>query len=155
MDLFKKLQAFTCKLYTSSTRTVDINTARCSAHGVGSSSLPSVHHAKTASSCIQCRVTTRLASGDIRKSQAQSSVAGSEMTLTVEWMRRYPAPETVLQLLSCTCSRSYKLPECQCMNNGLKCTNLCKLQTCDNQPKEEDLDTMITETNLTDSETDD
>ena len=27
-DLFKKLQAFTCKLYTSSTRPVDINTAR-------------------------------------------------------------------------------------------------------------------------------
>ena len=27
-DLFRKLQAFTCKLYTSSTTTVDINTAR-------------------------------------------------------------------------------------------------------------------------------
>ena len=30
-----------------------------------------------------------------------------------------------------------------------------KLQTCDNQPQEEDLDTMIAEIDLTDSETDD
>ena len=41
------------------------------------------------------------------------------------------------------------------MSNGLKCTNLCKLQTCDNQPQEEEIDTMITEMDLTDSETDD
>ena len=41
------------------------------------------------------------------------------------------------------------------MNNGLKCSNMDRLQTCDNQPQEEGLDTMITETNLTDSETDD
>ena len=41
------------------------------------------------------------------------------------------------------------------MSNGLKCTNLWRLQTCDNQPQDWDLDTIITETNLTDSETDD
>ena len=38
------------------------------------------------------------------------------------------------------------------MSNGLKCSNLRKLQTCDNQPQEEDLDTMITEIDLTDSD---
>ncbi|KAL7387197.1 hypothetical protein ABVT39_019818 [Epinephelus coioides] len=59
---------------------------------------------------------------------------------TLEWIRGSPAPEAVLQLLSCNCSRRYKLPECQCMSNGLKCTNQCKLQTCDNQPQEDDLD---------------
>ena len=41
------------------------------------------------------------------------------------------------------------------MSNGLKCTNLCKLHTCDNQPQEEDFDTMLMEIDLTDSETDD
>ena len=41
------------------------------------------------------------------------------------------------------------------MINGLQCANLIKLQTCDNQPQEEDLATMITEIDLTDSETDD
>ncbi|KAJ8395975.1 hypothetical protein AAFF_G00026830 [Aldrovandia affinis] len=75
--------------------------------------------------------------------------------LTVEWMRGSPVPEAVLQLLSCNCSRRCKLPECQCMSSGLKCTNLCKLQTCDNQPQEEGLGMMITEADLTDSETED
>ena len=75
--------------------------------------------------------------------------------LTVEWMRGYPAPDAVLQLLSCKCSRGCKLSECQCMSNGLKCTNMCKLQTCANQPQDEDIDMMISEAYLTDSETDD
>ena len=61
-------------------------------------------------------------------------------------MRGYPAPEWVLQLLLSKCSRRCKLPERQCMSNGLKCTNLRRLQTCDNQPQEEHLDTMITAT---------
>ena len=55
-DLFKKVEAFICKLYTLSKRTVHINTARhqlfCAR--VGISSLPSFHHARTTSSCIQC-----------------------------------------------------------------------------------------------------
>ena len=66
VDPLKKLQAFTCKLYTSSKTTVDINTSshQFSAHSIGSSNLPSFHHAMTASSCIPCALTTRLASGD-------------------------------------------------------------------------------------------
>ena len=119
------------------------STTSFSAHGVGSPNLPSFHHARTASSCIQCALTTRLASEDavsnnIRKSEAQSSVAGSEMTMTSSPLNGWgsPAPEAVLQLLLCKRSRRCKLPECQCMSNGLKCTKLCKLQTCDNQPQE-------------------
>ena len=73
--------------------------------------------------------------------------------LTVEWMRGSLAPDAVLQLLSCKCR--CKLPECQCMSNGLKCTNMCKLQTCANQPQDGDIDMMISETHPTDSETDD
>ena len=63
------------------------------------------------------------------------------------------APEVVLQLLSCNCSCKCKLPECLCLTNGLKYTSMCKLQTCDNQPQEEDL--IITEADLTDSEIED
>lgn len=73
--------------------------------------------------------------------------------LTLEWMRGSPAPEAVLQLLSCNCSRKCKLPECQCMANGLKCTHLCKLRTCENQPQEDDL--YLISDHLTDSETED
>ena len=75
-----------CKLYPHQQWTPTQPATRFSVHGVGSTSLPSFHHARTASSCIPCALTTRLASGDavsnnIRKSQAQSSVAGSEMTM--------------------------------------------------------------------------
>ena len=66
-------------------------------------------------------------------------VRNDDGQLTVEWMRGSPAPETVLQLLLCKCSRRCKLPKCQCMCTDLKCSNLCKLQTCDNQLQEEHL----------------
>jgi len=58
--------------------------------------------------------------------------------LVVEWMRGSPAPDTVLQLLSCKCVRSCKLPVCTCLSNGLKCTDMCRLQICSNQATEEE-----------------
>ena len=56
-------------------------------------------------------------------------------------MRGSPAPDAVLQLLSCKCARSCKLPECTCLVNGFKCTDMCKrkLQTYTNQAEEEKL----------------
>jgi hypothetical protein len=58
--------------------------------------------------------------------------------LNIEWMRGSPAPDTVLKLLSCKCARSCKLPDCTCLKNGLKCTDMGKLQTCNNQPLEDE-----------------
>ena len=60
--------------------------------------------------------------------------------LAIEWMRGKPAPDAVLQLLSCKCARTCKLPDCTCLANGLKCTDMCKLQTCNNQPTEDNED---------------
>ena len=94
-DLFKKLQAFNanCAHNPRQQWTSTPHATSFSAHGVRSSS------------CIPCALTTRLASGDavsnnIRKSQAQSSVAGQ---LTVEWLReysssRYSAAAVVVQV---------------------------------------------------------
>jgi len=70
--------------------------------------------------------------------------------LVIDWMRGLPAPDSMLQLLSCKCAGSCKLPDCTCLINGLKCTNMCKLQTCTNQPSDEE---PIAE--LTDSDVDD
>ena len=164
-DLFKKLQAFTCKLYTTSMTTEDINTARhqlfCARRGeLESSQMPP---------CKDCRfmhaMRANYQAGIWRGSLQQHPQVPSPVEhgwaknddgqLTVEWMRGSPALDAVLQLLSCKCSRGCKLPECQCMSNGLKCTNMCKLQTCANQPQDEDIDMMISEAYLTDSETDD
>ncbi|KAJ8389301.1 hypothetical protein AAFF_G00121660 [Aldrovandia affinis] len=110
---------------------------------VGSSSLASCHHASLQE---HLHILSPVEHGWARNDDGQ---------LTVEWMRGSPASEAVLQLLSCNCSHRCKLLECQCMSSGLKCTNLCKLQTCDNQPQEEGLGMMITAADLTDSETGD
>ena len=58
--------------------------------------------------------------------------------LAIDWMDGQPAPLAVMELLSCKCSRLCKLPDCQCMTNGLFCTENCKLKTCNNQPPEEE-----------------
>ncbi|KAK5904133.1 hypothetical protein CesoFtcFv8_005726 [Champsocephalus esox] len=49
-----------------------------------------------------------------------------------------PAPDAVLQLMSCKCARICKLPACVCLENQLKCTDVCKLQTCTNQRSEDE-----------------
>ena len=44
-----------------------------------------------------------------------------------------PAPQAVLDLLACNCTRKCSLPKCVCLSNGLKCTDMCRLQECENQ----------------------
>ncbi len=53
--------------------------------------------------------------------------------LVVHWMDGQPAPTAVLDSLACNCSRKCTLPKCECMANGLKCTEMCKLKPCENQ----------------------
>ena len=57
--------------------------------------------------------------------------------LAIDWMNGDPAPQALLQLLSCNCSRSCKIPGCPYMVNGLNCTDMCKLHTCSNRAAEE------------------
>ena len=44
-----------------------------------------------------------------------------------------PAPMAVLEFLWCQCKRRCELPHCTCLSNGLQCTDLCRLQHCDNR----------------------
>ena len=54
--------------------------------------------------------------------------------LSIQWITGLPAPEKVLNLLSCRCRKSCNGTACTCRSNGLKCTKMCLLQECDNQP---------------------
>ena len=56
--------------------------------------------------------------------------------LCIDWSDGLPAPQAVLDLLSCNCSKNCKLPKCVCMLNKLKCTDMCKLPNCSNQDDE-------------------
>ena len=53
--------------------------------------------------------------------------------LVVHWMEGKPTPQAILDMLTCNCTRTCQLPSCECMANGLKCTNICKLLHCGNQ----------------------
>ena len=55
--------------------------------------------------------------------------------LTIDWMSVEPALKAVLELLSGQNKRVYQLLSCTCLANGLHCTDMCRLQQC-NQPEE-------------------
>ena len=56
--------------------------------------------------------------------------------LSMDWMNGLPAPESVLNLLSCECSRRCNKESCPCIQNGLLCTDMCRLKDCDNRKYE-------------------
>ena len=63
-----------------------------------------------------------------------------------DWMDSKPAPDAVLELLPYRCSRSCKLPNCVCLVNGLKCTDMCNLKECNNQVQvDEEVDSYCSE----------
>jgi len=53
-------------------------------------------------------------------------------------MKGLPALEAVLQLMSCKYMHSCKLADCSCLAHKLKCTDMCKPQTCTNQRSEDE-----------------
>lgn len=60
----------------------------------------------------------------------------SGQRLDIVWMSGSPAPKAVIELLACTCKRVCKSNTCECILNGLKCSDLCRLADCSNQPDE-------------------
>ena len=44
------------------------------------------------------------------------------------WLGSKPAPEEVLELLSCTCKRACTVDNCCCLKVGLKCSDMCSVQ---------------------------
>ena len=52
--------------------------------------------------------------------------------LVIDWMKGLPAPQVVMELIACKCSRVCKAPECQCVANALRCSPARKNQFCDN-----------------------
>ena len=75
--------------------------------------------------------------------------------LAVHWMEGKPAPEAVLDLLACNCKRKCERPSCICLENGLKCTDMCRLQDCENQDSVIDMDYSDTGEDIEDDIEDD
>lgn len=145
--LYHSLQKFTCAMYCSNPGTSDINELRyrlfCLKRGdVDSNQLPPCNdtlHKHSLRANYQAAVWRR----SLQRCPAIPSPVGfgwcsEDDKLVVDWMGGQPAPQAVLELLSCQCSRSCKLPSCSCIVNGLKCTDMCRLQDCTNRPDDDD-----------------
>ena len=75
--------------------------------------------------------------------------------LTIAWGEGLPAPQAVMELLSCDCKKECVQDSCICIQNYLKCTNLCKLTSCANQPPEYDNNKTDLHNDSDDSDDDD
>ena len=146
-DLYRSLQKFTCTMYCSTPGTSNINELRyrlfCLKRGdVESNQLPPCNdtlHKHALRANYQAAVWRR----SLQRCPEIPSPVGSDWCtedgkLVVDWMGGQPAPQAVLELLSCQCSRSCKLPSCSCIVNGLRCTDMCRLQDCTNKPDDDD-----------------
>ena len=53
----------------------------------------------------------------------------AEGEITVKWLNSKPAPEEILEFLSCSCKKSCLNEDCCCFKAGLKCTDMCNVIT--------------------------
>ena len=63
-----------------------------------------------------------------------------EGDLAIDWMLRKPAPEEILELVSCGCKRNNCGNQCICKIHGLVCTDLCGCSNCENCTVNDDTD---------------
>lgn len=162
-ELQSKLEAFVCLMYAPKPGTNNVNDLRynlfCSRKGeVESHQLPPCQdclkkHSERAN--FQAAIWKRSILADPNTPvPVRHGWKMEEGHLVIDWMDGSPAPEAVLDLLSCKCSRVCKLPSCVCLLNGLKCTDMCRLRECTNQPSMEDSETDSTIEDGEDDDTD-
>ncbi|KAK3741562.1 hypothetical protein QZH41_002944 [Actinostola sp. cb2023] len=165
-DLFAKLEKFTCELYSS--RTTQVKDARynlfCSKNGeIESFQLPPCQdclrkHALRSN--YQASIWKRSLQGNSAIPSPEGmgwkmEVVDDREELQFDWMDGKPAPDAVLELLACRCTRSCKLPTCVCLVNVLKCTDVCILKECDNQLQDDDEVDTYNSDDVDDSDDDD
>ena len=48
--------------------------------------------------------------------------------LAIKWVSVRPSPDEILELMACTCPKKCITGKCCCIDNYLKCTDLCKIK---------------------------
>ena len=92
-------------------------------HGNSLHALSLLSHCKRAN--YQCAIWKR----SLEASSQVPSPVGSGWCmegedLAIDWAEGLPAPQAVMELLSCDCKKECVQESCTCIQNGLKCTNL-------------------------------
>ena len=138
---FPKVEQFVCALYSVKCKTV--NEARYSKFCTNSRAtepqkLPPTRDALLCH-CKRVAYVTSVIKRSLENNPTIPSPDGygwhlEEGRLEIQWMLLPPAPEQVLQLISCGCKKSgCKTRACVCKSHGLPCTDLCHCISCENR----------------------
>ena len=145
------MEQFTCRLYAPKQQSVSVNDIRyqlfCAKSGdIESHQLPPCQdclrkHAKRAN--YQAGLWRRSLLNNAETPNPVGTgwtleTVDSNDILAIDWMDVQPAPDAVLELLACSCPKECTKEGCVCLINGLRCTDMCKLKNCANQPSSDD-----------------
>ena len=148
-ELIDRLEAFKCRLYALKSSSTNVNDLRydmfCAKIGeIQSYQLPPcrdclVKHAQRAN--YQAAIWRRCLEQDpkvpspVGRGWKIEEEEGVEQLVvhSLHWMDEQPVPQAVLDLLACNCTWKCSLHRCVCLPNELKCTDMCRLQDCENQ----------------------
>lgn len=57
--------------------------------------------------------------------------------LAITWGTLEPAPDSILEYVSCKCKKGCQTRRCSCHKANLKCTELCQCNSCENAEEQE------------------
>ena len=60
----------------------------------------------------------------------------SSNSIPVNWLTLLPAPQQLLELVSCSCKKGCGTGLCSCCRNGMPCTDVCQCVDCTNRQDE-------------------
>ena len=164
-ELQVRLEEFVCQLYAAKPSTTNIDELRYNLFCTRKGDIES-HQLPPCKDCLQKHILCASYQAEIWKRCLENdpdtpSPVGNgwkieEDQLVYDWMDGAPAPVAVLDLLACSCSRSCKPPNCACLQNGLKCTGMCKhTKDCVNQTSGEREDDVSPVDDASDEDDDD
>ena len=61
---------------------------------------------------------------------------GNDNSITINWITQLPAPQQLLELVSCSCKRDCVATKCSCCSSGKQCTDVCQCVHCVNRSQE-------------------
>lgn len=142
---FDILCKYVCHLYGQSSAE-NVNDARYKAFCMASSALPELSMPPTSDAlhqhCKRANYQAAIMRHSLKAMMCAPSPVGNgwhleDGELTVTWMTRNPAPESVLQVVHCSCKQGKcETGRCSCMSARLSCTDFCLCQNCANVSKE-------------------
>lgn len=140
-DLSSVLQEFTCKFYATRCPSVGVNELRYQLFRAKKGAVESGRFPPCEDCLFMHRPRANYQAGVWRRAleECRSIPNPSDHgwcyedgTLTICWRTESPAPDVITEFLSCKFISVCKLPNCQCLANGLKCIVTCKLHDCNN-----------------------